>query len=555
MKKIISLSKVFIKEFYQNLPIFDKKNNKFNRKSIFFWLISFVFIGITYVSYNIIKFLVDAGMPDIFLNLYFLILALFLTFQIILIFANIFFFSKDIEKVLHMPVKPEELLIAKLNTLLCMLYVTEGILGVVPLTLYGFMTHAHIVYYFWEIIILALFPILFSAVIGILISFIMRFSKLIKNKDMFQFIITIILLVSVFTLEFKAFQGIFQIESDNQAVQQFTTINERAEEANKYFLIINPSINMLLKPASITAIISFGKILLYDILGLIIFILIGRITYIKDILKNMVSYSKKKKQNINIEKSSKQNSKFKSYIIKEFKMLWREPVFFMNTVLPVIAILVTFIIIVITCSPIINQVMQYEEVSNLINNMTINAEIICYILIILQVLFSISSISLTAISREGKNATFIKNIPIKLYDQFIYKNVPQLILNFVVTVIVLGFTWYIIPDMKAIYIFALFIIATLINLINSYLMLIVDLRRPNLNWDTTYSVVKKSDNKFFQYALMILNVLFLLYIAQLLENMNIFAILIIEEIIFLVIFIIIDRCVKKWQNKLFNKII
>jgi len=426
---------------------------------------------------------------------------------------------------------------------------------VVPLTLYGIMTNANLLFYIWEIIILAVFPILFSVIIGIVILFIMRFSKFIKNKDMFQFVITVILLIFVFMLEFQVFQGIFQIDNDNQAVQEFTTLNEKAEEANKYFLIINPSINILLKPFSLTAIISLGKILLYNILGLTLFVLIGRITYIKDILKNMVSYSKKKKKNIDIKKASKQNTIFKTYVSKEIKLLWREPVFFMNTVLPIIAILVTFIILIITCGPIIDKAMQDEEFNNLINNMTINSEFICVILIILQVLFSISSISLTAISREGKNATFIKYIPIKLYNQFIYKNVPQIILNFIVTVIVLGFVWYIIPDMKAVYILALFIIANLINLINSYLMLIVDLRRPNINWDTTYSVVKKSDNKFFQYALMILNVLFLLYIAKLLEDINIFAVLIIEEIVFLVIFIIIDRCVNKWQEKLFSKIV
>jgi hypothetical protein len=86
-------------------------------------------------------------------------------------------------------------------------------------------------------------------------------------------------------------------------------------------------------------------------------------------------------------------------------------------------------------------------------------------------------------------------------------------------------------------------------------MLVVDLRRPNLDWDTEYSVVKKSDNKLFQYVLMIINILFLMYIAKIFSDVNIFISLIGEIIIFTIIFIIIDRCIKKWQNKLFNKII
>ncbi len=54
-------------------------------------------------------------------------------------------------------------------------------------------------------------------------------------------------------------------------------------------------------------------------------------------------------------------------------------------------------------------------------------------------MFSISNISLTAISREGKNAIFSKYIPLDLYKQFLYKNVLQTILNIIVSIIVLTF--------------------------------------------------------------------------------------------------------------------
>ena len=86
-------------------------------------------------------------------------------------------------------------------------------------------------------------------------------------------------------------------------------------------------------------------------------------------------------------------------------------------------------------------------------------------------------------------------------------------------------------------------------------MLIVDLRRPNLDWDSEHSVVKRSDNKIFQYVFMIINVIFLMYIAKIFEGINIYLVLLGEFVIYLLLFIIINLCVKKWQNKLFNKII
>ncbi len=555
MKKIISLTNVFVKEFYQNLAIFDKEKKKFNKKSMFFWLIAIVFFGITYVSYEVITFLVNVGQPEIFLNLYFFILTMLLLFQVILVCANIFFFAKDIEKVLPMPIKPVELLLAKLNTLLCMLYISEGIFGLVPLTLYGLLTNVSFVFYFWEILILAVFPILLAVTVTTFLLIIMRFAKFIRNKDVFQLLITVILIIMVCFIEMQAFNGVFSIETNDQALEQFSSFSQKVEQVGKYFLIINPSIAVLTNLSNATAIVSFFKLIFYNVVGVCIFFIIGKITYLKDILRNIVSYTDKKRKKIQVEKNTKYLSKGKSYVKKEFKMLIREPIFFMQCVFPVIIILVTVILLILVLVPVIEQVMQDETIRNTMEGLSFNAEVVCDILIVLQVLFSISSISLTAISREGKNATFIKCIPIELYKQFLYKNVPQIILNLIVSVVVLGMIWYFVPTIPVLYLFLIFIISVFINLINSYLMLIVDLRRPNLDWDTEYSVVKKSDNKLFQYVWMIINVLLLMYIGKIFKDVDILINLISEMIIFAIIFIIIDRGIKKWQKKLFNKVI
>ena len=316
MKKIISLTNVFIKEFYQNLAIFDKEKKKFNKKSMFFWLIAIVFLGITYVSHQIITFLVDCGQPEIFLNLYFFVLVVLLLFQTILVCANIFFFSKDIEKVLPMPLKPVELLLAKFNTLLCMLYISEGIFGLVPLTLYGLLSHAYFVFFIWEIIILAIFPILLATIVSTLMLVIMRFAKFIKNKDVFQLVITVILITLVCVLESKALQGLFSIQSDEQTIEQFSSFGQKAEQIGKYFLIINPSVSILSNPVSIKVLLSLTKLLIYNVIGVSIFVLIGKITYLKDILRNLVSYSNKKKKLITVKKETKYHNKKTSYIVK-----------------------------------------------------------------------------------------------------------------------------------------------------------------------------------------------------------------------------------------------
>lgn len=557
MKKIISLTNVFVKEYYQSLPIFDTSKKKLNKKSIFFWLIAIIFFGVTYVSYEIIKFLVDVGQKEIFINLYFPILIMILAFQAILSCANIFFFSKETENVLYMPIKPTELLISKFITLLVMLYFSEGIITVVPLTLYGMMSSSSFIYYLWELLIIAIYPIFVAGIVSILTFILMRFSKFIRNKEVFQVITALLLVTVILVLEFSLTKQLFNIESNEQALGQMISLQDRMQNVNKMFLITSPTIKMLTNPQKATAIIEFISIVGVCSIELVVFLLIGKTTYIKDILRNIVSKGKIAKANkrINISKKAKQKSITKAYVLKEIKLLLRNPSFFMQCIYPVIMLLISCIILVFRIYPVIIEAMQDDEIKHAIENLKFNSEVVCDILIALQVMFSISNISLTAISRDGKDAALIKYIPIELYKQFIYKNIPQFVINMLISIIILGLIWYVIPSIKAIYILSIFVTSIFINLINCYLMLIVDLRRPNLDWATEEAVVKKSDNKLFQYALMIVNILLLLYIATIFKEKNLTYYLVCEISLYAVIFVIIDRCVKKWQRKLFNKII
>ena len=202
--------------------------------------------------------------------------------------------------------------------------------------------------------------------------------------------------------------------------------------------------------------------------------------------------------------------------------------------------------------PLVNQ--NDDNIKNSLASLTINTEVLGIILCATQILFSMSSLSLTAISREGRDAILIKYLPVDLYKQFKYKNIPQVVLNILVSIVILGFSYYFMHSIGIINILLLFILLLFINLINSYLMLLIDLRRPMLNWDSEQAVMKKNDNKIFQYFLMIIMVLLILYFANILKNLNLTLGLIIEIGIFMLIFIIIDRLVKKNCKRLFNKI-
>ena len=90
--------------------------------------------------------------------------------------------------------------------------------------------------------------------------------------------------------------------------------------------------------------------------------------------------------------------------------LFKNTTFFIQTVFPIIIILVTIILIGSVIIPIVDTAIQNDDnIKNSLASLTINTEVLGIILCISQVIFSISSLSVTAISREGREAILINS--------------------------------------------------------------------------------------------------------------------------------------------------
>ena len=560
--RIKSLTKVFLKDFYQNFKIFNIKSRKINKRSTFFWMVVFIAITVAFISYKLIGFLKTTGYPEIFLNIYFIILTIFLMFQIVLIATNVLLFSKELEYVLPMPISSLELLVAKYVVFLTIVYINELIFGFIPLLMYGLLTSTSLLYYIVMPIILLVFPIFLVSIISFITILLMKLFRIIKNKNIYQSLITIFLLVIVLSFE----SSVMNQFSDNTVQQQksqtsnieeqIETVDEMYAKLGEGFLIINPSVEILSNPNDLgNCLINFGKLIIYNLIGFTLLLAVGRKMYLKNILIGTTEVISNKKSKINEVKKVKEKRISVAYIEREFKELYRNPTFFMQMVFPVILILISVIIIGSVVIPIIDSMIQSDDtIQNALRELTFNSEMVCVILGVLQVLFSMSGLSLTAISREGKNAVFLKYVPIDFYKQFLYKNVLQVILNTIISIIVLGSIYFLVLKITLIQILLIFATSIFISLINSFLMLIVDLRRPILNWDSEYIVTKKNDNKIFQYVFMIIMILVLLYLANILKEININIAIIIQLVLFAGIFIIINILVKKKSKRLFKNI-
>lgn len=559
IKNIFNLSKIFFKNNFQNPYLIDKETNKINWKSPFVWLLIILIIAITYLSMQIIKVLIQINQEVIFLNVFFLILMIIMAFQIILASTNVYFFSKDFETVLPLPIKSEELLIAKFNTILINVYLTEIIFALSPLLIYGIYTNAGLLYYLYMILIILIFPILINLIISILMMFLIKLTKFIKNKDIVQIFITLLVLSFIFILEFKIGNNLIEKIGDNfdlkntEIINEISYFKEKLKNINNYFLIINPSVEILNNYNKINSIFNLFKIIFINLIFFVLFIFVGKKYYLKNILKNNNNYYLKNNKKI-IKNKFKNKKIYESYIEKEFKLLFKNPTFFMQCIFPVLILMISLSIICIIFAPNIRKLIESDFFAEQNIEISMGLGVICTILALIQIIFTLLNISISAISREGKNAIYLKFIPIDFYKQFIYKSMPQIIFNMFLILIILMIIKIVFPAFELIYSLFLFIGANLLNILNSELMVLVDFIKPNLNWNADYEAIKNNNNKLYQYVLSIIVVLFIKYLYEIFKDFNLILANILILFIFLIIIFIINLLIKKNINKLFKKI-
>ena len=553
---IKNLSCIFIKDNNNYLKLFNKNKN-INRKSIFFWVLVILIFAISYLSYEIMKFLIKANKPEIFINGYFLFLEILIIMQTIMLCTNIFYFSKDIENILPLPIKPIEVLISKFNTILFMVYNTEVLFGFIPLLIYGFFINAKIIFFIKLILGLIIFPIFPVLFVSVLMILIMQITKIFKNKDILQLIISFILISLIMMGMFFIFKNIINNNiNENQIQIAIDYFNIKIKNINNYFLTINPIISFIID----NNIILFFKNILFLFLSifliLVLFIFSGNKLYLKQLLKANFYTKIKKTKEINLNIKIKENNIDETFIKKEIKLLYKNPLFFIQCVYPVVIFLVTFSTLFITLMPKLMDLLNTEEYIEVMQNIKFDIVGVCIIVGLTQIICLFNYTSITAFSRDGKDAYIIKYLPIDLYKQFVFKNIPQIILNSIISTYLLSLVFYKIPAIDLKYFIPILIISILFNCINSYVLSFIDLQMPKLKWDSEYEILKNNKNKLLQYVLIILNILFLILIKNIFieSTMYLMNILIIIIIFLFLLFLIINLLIKKYSNKMFKKI-
>ena len=514
------------------------------------FMIVFVFLAIVmiftsiYVTIQLDKIDQTYAFINILLLMNFFILFTKSIFESI----NVLFFAKDLKTLLRMPLKPISILHSKIQNMIISEYPMEIIMLAIPMIVYGIFMRVDVLFYLYMIGVLLVLPIIPIMIISLIISIIMRFTNIIKNKSKSMYIT---ILLTVFIVGIITY--LFNINS-RMSVSKFENIilaaNGLAESISNYFILIKPIMNTLLNYNNINGFINFILYTVESVVLYLLFIAIMSKIYLKGAKGTTINsvHDKNKNRKLSIKDFGVKN-KYKSYVIKEFKTLVRTPIFCLQCIILPIIYPISVFLIMASFINFANKI-GIDALKEFYDRIMTTWGIAAF-LSIGQVFYMMNFSSIIAISRESKNSILIKYIPIEFVKQFNLK-LKIGILDNIIAGILVSIAYYIVIK-NLIYTIFVFFILLFLNFIGEKFKILIDLRNPQVTWDSEYTMMKQNTNVMYElfYTLIIIGIL--IGLSFLISSFELFLSLIL--IFSIIINVVINEYVNNNQEKLMRKII
>lgn len=494
MRKYLSLTKTMIKS---GLSINDGKTRKGYRV-----LLNLIVLAALFPSLLLLYYVVDQTLPmfhqldqsvSLMGGILFLNCSLIFIFSLFIIPA-VFYFSNDIDILLSLPLKGEQIIAAKFTVCVIYEYLFSFAILIPSAAAYihvnGF-SFSLCLFTVLTALLIPIFPLVLSTAFTVLI---MRFMPYFKNKDHFNFISGILLVAVGVGISIS----VNSISPQEQAeiIQLFVSGNN---SFLTFFIKLFPIIPYFSYAIVQGSIIDFLIGVAICIISLMVLLGLGKLWYFKGAIGNSETSGSQKRLEELSAKEIHQTNKTIAYLKKEWRLLYRTPAFATNCLgstllFPILLLLMGML----------NQ--DQRLLLSMISSAQDAANFPYYVVLIgLGIgLFIgvVNSISATAVSREGTNYIVMKYLPFSFRKQIQAKALLGIIIGimgnlFIVIVLafLLDFAWY--------YYGLLFICMSITTIFANELCIMIDMFKPKLIWEQEVSAVKQNFRAFLGQMIML----------------------------------------------------
>ena len=405
-------------------------------------------------------------------------------FSIFLI-PSIFYFSKDSETLLALPLPPQTILSAKFSVCLVYEYAFTLIVCVPLYIAYANNAAIGIHYILLALAIfitLPIYPLVLSSIITMLL---MRFVPFFKNRDRFNMIAGILSIILAFGFSFAMNSGTIA-EDPNALISMLTQGNN---SMISLFSKIFPAI-----PFAAEALISSDALqLVYYILitcaALAVLVILGKWLYFKGAIGFSETKSSRKELSAKDFARVSRHSKVRTYLIKELRLLIRTPVYAINCIGMCVLMPIMLLVIFITADADV-LLQQLPDITPYLDGMLPYAVLAG---MASGFLFSnLNMISSTAISREGTNISFMKYIPMSLKQQLQAKVLSGILMSVISMLLTMVCVYFLLPIFPLTWYFAAAAASLITIVLGNYASLALDILHPKLVWEQEAAAVKQN---------------------------------------------------------------
>lgn len=490
MTNYLSLVKVFIRSLSMTKP--STKQQMIVTKILLALVSLFIILPFVVVSglfiYTVTNSLVEYNYETIGLEFMCILLCVFtfiFSFNVIL---NELYFTGDIENLLPLPLKPREIVGAKIASIFCAESLVQ--LLVIFFSVIGFffalgLSFKNFLLGIIGMITLPMIPIIYCSIISLLI---MSFTRFIKNKETIRkvglvFVLAVLMLFVYFLGALQNFDLELYIEGFVNGDQTFLHVMRG----------IFPHINLFIDILVTGSIRSLLLYILVNIGFIVVLLGLADVCYFKGVVGLSSKDTASKKSSSNILNNIKVENPTNSYFKKEIFTLFRTSSYFLN------CILINFIwpIFVYVICKLKFPDLTLSKLKNLVTSTDNNTLIIIFMFVIgVSILLpALNSIASSSFSREGKNFYFMKYIPMDYSSQVYVKLLVSFIIAFI-GVNVFSLIFYLVIGLKVSTAFIFLIISFLAILFICSLGIIIDSINPKLVWDDELNALRENSNNF-----------------------------------------------------------
>ena len=437
-----------------------------------------------YYGFDYMRLLDQAGY---LMNVGFLMTAVIIFLFSIFAIPSVYYFSKDIDHLLVLPIKPEVILTSKLAVCIVYEYLFAAAVLVPMYISFVLQIGVSFLSFLCFLVIFLTLPIYPLVLSSVLTMVIMRFVPFFNNRDRFNLIGGIIVVAAALGLSF--WMQTMETEDMSAVLMALMDGNNSLMQFGTMLFPFVPSAALSCFHGDLLQLLLYLGI---TAISLVVFLICGKLLYFKGAIGGSETSHSRHTFDQKQLSESRHHSVFRTYLIKEFKILFRTPVFFTNCVLTALLM------------PIILTVAVYTSLQGMDLRAFITPQLLesipnlwCYVLVISFLVGSfmggINMISSTAISREGTNAYFMKFIPVPVETQAFAKAACGIIISAVSG-------WLLLIPLHLvlsypIYLDLIFVVGSLVSVIMTNLFgILIDLLRPKLVWEQEAAAVKQNLN-------------------------------------------------------------